>query len=203
MIIKSKMILAVSVAFGVLAGGTAGAKQGSTTHMPVTGRTTQPIGHYEYCKLYPSDCAVRSADTRPTGLTRARWQQLVEINQFVNERIRPVTDLDLYKVEELWAYPEEAGDCEDYVLLKRYMLMKKGWPASSLLITVVRQLNGDGHAVLTVRTDKADYILDNLNERIVTWNDANYLFLKRQSMANSGSWEEINDTRSTVVGSVR
>jgi predicted transglutaminase-like cysteine proteinase len=39
-------------------------------------------------------------------------------------------------------------DCEDYVLLKRRMLMQAGWPREALLVTVVRDKKGDGHAVL-------------------------------------------------------
>jgi predicted transglutaminase-like cysteine proteinase len=199
----SKIILAVSVALGMTVSGNAFASQGSRAHMQVTGKTTQPIGHYEYCKQYPSDCALRSADTRPVKLTRARWKQLVEVNDLVNRKVKPVTDQEFYKVEEFWTYPDGYGDCEDYVLLKRYLLMKQGWPSASLLITVVRQHNGDGHAVLTVRTDRADYVLDNLNDQIVEWSDASYHFLKRQAASNSGKWEGIDDTRSSVVGSVK
>ncbi len=62
-------------------------------------------------------------------------------------------------------------------------------------MTVVRQPNGDGHAVLTVRTDRADYVLDNLEERVLQWNETEYQFLKRQSAANSGRWEGIDDNR--------
>jgi len=102
----------------------------------------------------------------------------------------------------LWTYPELYGDCEDYVLMKRRALMDKGWPASSLLVTVVRQTNGDGHAVLTVRTDRADYVLDNLSDTILPWNQSEYTFLKRQSAAHSGQWEDIIDSRK-LVGAVR
>ena len=56
-------------------------------------------------------------------------------------------------------YPDVAGDCEDLVLQKRRLLVQAGWPISSLLITVARQANGDGHAVLTVLTDRGDVIL--------------------------------------------
>ncbi len=45
------------------------------------------------------------------------------------------------------------GDCEDYALLKRKMLMQAGWPREALLMTVVRDKKGEGHAVLTVKTD--------------------------------------------------
>jgi predicted transglutaminase-like cysteine proteinase len=67
-----------------------------------------------------------------------------------------------FGVIERWTYPDLGmGDCEDYVLLKRRKLMELGWPQSALLITVVRDENGEGHAILTVRTTRGDYILDN------------------------------------------
>ena len=65
-----------------------------------------------------------------------------------------MTDLEHWGVVERWNYPDDGyGDCEDYVLLKRRMLMQAGWPREALLITVVRDKKGDGHAVLTVKTD--------------------------------------------------
>ncbi|MBL4891606.1 MAG: transglutaminase-like cysteine peptidase [Rhizobiaceae bacterium] len=163
--------------------------------MKTTGRTSQPIGHYEYCRKYRADCNIRTSNSRPFKLTRARWNELVDVNMHSNTTIRPVTDQEYYHVEELWTYPKEYGDCEDYVLMKRHMLMQRGWPASSLLVTVVRQANGDGHAVLTVRTDKADYILDNLQNNIKPWNQTEYRYLKRQSIKNSGHWSKISDKR--------
>ena len=101
--------------------------------------------------------------------------------------------------------PDTHGDCEDYVLLKRQTLMRRGWPASALLVTVVRRKNGDGHAVLTVRTNRGDFILDNLKDKIEPWNKTEYTYLKRVSAAHSGIWEDILDTRRIVgsVGSVR
>jgi predicted transglutaminase-like cysteine proteinase len=172
-------------------------------HMRVTGRTSQPIGHYEYCKAYSADCAIVSSDTRPVALTRTRWAEIVAVNEQVNRQVKPVTDLEFYRREELWAYPDGYGDCEDYVLAKRSLLMQRGWPASGLLITVVRQANGEGHAVLTVRTDQADYVLDNLTNRILAWDQTDYRFLKRQAARHSGAWEGIEDDRNTLVGSVK
>jgi predicted transglutaminase-like cysteine proteinase len=195
-------MLAVSVCFALLGTNAGEAAQGGM-HMVVTGRTTQPIGHYEYCKQFPADCSIRSSETGPVRLTKERWSEIASINERVNRSVTPVTDLELYNVEEFWTFPERYGDCEDYVLLKRHMLMQMGWPASSLLVTVVRQPNGDGHAVLTVRTDRADYVLDNLEERVLPWNETEYQFLKRQASANSGRWEGIDDSRNAVVGSVQ
>lgn len=169
--------------------------------MKVAGRTSQPIGHYEYCQQNVRDCSIRARTTSPVKLTRARWAEMVEANARANSTVAPVTDLEYYGVEEHWVMPGRAGDCEDFALMKRKELMSKGWPASALLITVVRQKNGDGHAVLTVRTDRADYILDNLNGRILPWNETEYTYLKRQAAAHSGAWEKIVDSRN-LVGSI-
>lgn len=170
--------------------------------MKVGGLTSQPIGHYEYCQRDSRDCNIIANTTKPVKLTRARWAEMVEANARANSTIAPVTDEEYYGVQELWVMPKTAGDCEDFALMKRRELMSKGWPASSLLITVVRQKNGDGHAVLTVRTDRADYILDNLNGRILPWNETEYAYLKRQAAAHSGQWEKIVDSR-TMVGSIK
>ncbi len=184
-----------------LAAGSANAASGNA-HMVTAGRTSQPIGHFEYCKQYSSDCNLRTTKTQATELTRKRWSELVEVNNHANTSVTPVTDLEYYQVEEHWTYPKNYGDCEDYALMKRHMLMKRGWPASSLLITVVRQPNGDGHAVLTVRTDRADYILDNLNGKIRPWQETEYRYLKRQAVKHSGHWSTIDDNRNQIVGSV-
>jgi predicted transglutaminase-like cysteine proteinase len=202
MITKSKNILAVAVVLTVCGPGFAVAKSAAPSHMPITGRTSQPIGHYEYCRKYRSDCTLRSTDTRPVKLTQSLWKELEQVNRSTNREVTPVTDQEYYDQEEYWTYPGKYGDCEDYVLLKRFRLLELGWPSSSLLVTVVRQPNGDGHAVLTVRTDVADFVLDNLRNRILPWNKTEYRYLKRQSAAYSGHWEGINDSRDVLVGSV-
>ena len=109
----------------------------------------------------------------------------------------------MFGVPELWSYPTTEGDCEDYALLKQYMLQRAGVPRSALLITVLRQRNGAGHAVLTVRTDQGDFVLDNLDERILAWNETDYLYLKRQSERDAGKWVAIADDRDILVGSIR
>ncbi len=131
------------------------------------------------------------------------WQSIVEVNNTVNENIIPRTDMEIYGVQERWAYPSIEGDCEDFVLLKQYMLEKEGFPRSALLITVVRQPNGEGHAVLTVRTDRGDIVLDNLDKRALDWTLTPYQYLKRQSEQNSAKWVAIEDGRDMLVGSVR
>ncbi len=187
------LMLLVSSAGGALAG----------TGMPTGGRTTQPIGHYEFCQRLPDECKQRTASRRPVELSRTVWAEMVAVNNGVNTKVTPRTDMEIWGKPEVWSFPDKFGDCEDFALEKRRELIADGIPAGSLLITVVRQANGDGHAVLTVRTSDGDYILDNLEPRILAWQDTDYTFLKRQSVTNSGDWVSINDGRAVAVGSVK
>lgn len=171
-------------------------------YMPSGDRTTQPIGHYELCRQLPQECSTRSAARRPVELTRALWAEMIDINNAVNVMVAPKTDREIWGKEEVWSYPTDVGDCEDYVLEKRKRLMQLGVPAGNLLITVVRQPNGDGHAVLTVRTSLGDFVLDNLEPKILDWTQTEYTFLKRQSERHSGVWIAIDDSRNVAVGSV-
>jgi predicted transglutaminase-like cysteine proteinase len=174
----------------------------SATFMKTGGRTSQPIGHYEFCQAHKSECSIKTGEGKPVALTPRVWSLLVQINSGINRNIQPATDLDIWGKAEVWSYPTTVGDCEDYVLLKRKMLNESGIPLNDLLITVVRQMNGEGHAVLTVRTDRGDYVLDNLEPLIKPWNETNYDYLKRQAMNNTGAWVSINDDRQVLVGSI-
>lgn len=172
--------------------------------MHTGGRTTQPVGHYEFCQRQPAECRQKTAKGAPIELTRSLWAQIVNVNNIVNVSIEPRTDVEMWGVEEVWSYPDRGmGDCEDYALEKRRELMALGVPAGALLMTVVRQPNGDGHAVLTVRTSKGDFVLDNLEGRVLPWYATEYTFLKRQSETNSGAWVQINDGREDAVASLR
>lgn len=173
--------------------------------MATGGLTSQPIGHYEFCKANPAECAIRSRDEGPVSLTSPMMRMIRSVNTQVNHAVRPMNDFDIYGKDEVWAYPDDigAGDCEDYVLLKRRMLSAKGISLSNLLITVVRKPDGEGHAVLTVRTSQGDYILDNLSEQVKLWTDTPYRFLKRQASEHTGRWVTIRGESSPLVGSVK
>lgn len=148
-----------------------------------------PIGWLQFCNEHAKECDVAPSYARDVVLSSKSWTNLVRVNKWVNENIKPMTDLDHWGVVERWDYPTDGyGDCEDYVLQKRQMLMKAGWPRSALLITVVRDKKNDGHAVLTVKTDKGEFILDNQNENIVLWSESGYRFVKRQSQTSPNSW---------------
>ena len=165
-------------------------------YVSVGATSRPPIGWVEFCTEHPKDCATGPGAPRDVVLTSKSWKDLTRVNRWVNDTIKPVTDLDQWGVVEKWSYPDTGkGDCEDYVLLKRRMLMQAGWPREALLITVVRDKKGDGHAVLTVKTDKGDFILDNQAGNVLLWSETGYRFVKRQSQSDQNVWVALGDPR--------
>ncbi len=171
--------------------------------MAVGRQTSQPIGHYEFCKANPDECAIRPRDRGPVALTDVVWQAIDEVNRAVNHAVKPMSDRDIYGLEEVWTYPDAGvGDCEDYALEKRRRLAGLGISLSNLLITVVRKQDGEGHAVLTVRTSRGDYILDNLSDKVKPWHHTGYKFLKRQASNHTGRWVNLLEDQNMLVGAV-
>jgi len=166
-----------------------------------TGEATRaPIGWVEFCVEHPVECKVQPSTPRDVVLSNKAWTDLTRINKWVNENVKPMTDMDHWGVVEKWSYPDDGyGDCEDYALLKRRMLMQAGWPREALLITVVRDKKGEGHAVLTVKSDKGEFILDNQEERILLWSETSYRYVKRQSQTDPNRWVALGDPRPTTA----
>jgi predicted transglutaminase-like cysteine proteinase len=152
------------------------------------GKALPPVGFVNFCARNPGDC--RSSGVRPTKLAMSpeRWNLVYQVNTYVNGKVAPVSDQDLYGEPEFWAYPTDAGDCEDYVLMKQRYLENLGFARSALLITVVLDEKNEGHAVLTVATDEGDFILDNRRNEIRRWSDVGYTYLKRQSPRDPRQW---------------
>jgi predicted transglutaminase-like cysteine proteinase len=159
-----------------------------TPFMRVFGSAYPPYGFVEFCQRAPSECMPGPLADSRLAATPARLSELDEINRAVNRAIAPATDLDLYGVQEYWALPSNSGDCEDYALLKRHILIERGWPESALLLTVVRDELGEGHAVLTVRTTQGDFVLDNKAPDVRVWYKTGYRFIMRQSYLNPKVW---------------
>ena len=173
-----------------LSAGTAHAKS-----MQTGARTTQPLGHWELCQAHPIDCTERTRRSAPVRANSDVLEVLRAVNDRVNRSIVGITDWDHHGVEERWSYPTRYGDCEDYVLAKRRMLMEYGFQAGDLLITVVTQPDGAGHAVLSVRTDRGEFVLDNVERRVLHWTHTEYRYVKRQSERHAGTWVAIHDGR--------
>jgi predicted transglutaminase-like cysteine proteinase len=153
------------------------------------GDTLPPLGYVTFCQLHKLDCRPRGPFADRMQLTAARLSELKQVNDQVNTTVTPMTDLEHYGKVDWWTYPVDGkGDCEDYVLEKRRRLIARGWPESTLLITVVRDEDNEGHAILTVRTDKGDFVLDNKRREIVRWGGTPYVFIKEQSQRNPLLW---------------
>jgi predicted transglutaminase-like cysteine proteinase len=168
------------------------------------GATTAPIGWRQFCRDFPADCRTGPLATDLIRADRHAWATLIRINAHVNTAVEPVTDMDQYGTDERWTYPTSGrGDCEDYVLLKKKLLVEAGFPASALLITVVRDRQGDGHAILTVRTDRGDYVLDNETSDIRLWNQTGYRFIKRQATQDPNQWVTIGPGRAPAAVATR
>jgi predicted transglutaminase-like cysteine proteinase len=209
---KSKACWGAALAAAMVAGaGAMSGAQAGVAERPVyvsVGPTARaPIGWVEFCNENPKECAGGAVEARDVVLTPKVWKDLVRVNNWVNDNVQPVTDLEHWGVVERWSYPDDGkGDCEDYVLLKRRMLIQAGWPRAALLVTVVRDKKGEGHAVLTVKTDKGDFILDNQEEQVLLWSETGYRYVKRQSQSNPNNWVSLGDPRpafSTAAASAR
>lgn len=169
---------------------------------PAGGLTSIPVGASDFCKANRGECIANPNAVEAAALTDKRWNELVDVNNLINAAVTPVTDKNLYRVSERWAYPDAGyGDCEDFALAKRKALIDMGWNPSTLLMTVVRQPNGEGHAVLLVRTDRGDLVLDNQDGRVLLWNETPYTYLKRQSQADAAQWVDLIDDRATFIAS--
>ncbi len=179
---KSRMIVIAAIAASTIDGLPAVAGPERLAHVLVSEVTQPPPGWVEFCARQPGECAGTTTAPRNLALSPKAWRDLVQVNKWVNETIKPLTDLEHWGVVERWSYPDDGyGDCEDYALLKRRVLVESGWPREALLLTVVRGEEGEVHAVLTVTTDKGDYVLDNISSDILLWSRTGYRFVKRQS----------------------
>lgn len=166
------------------------------------GQARPPVGFVRFCADNPNDCKGRGNKAERIAMDPERWNLLYQVNTYVNGKIKPVSDLELYGEAERWAYPVEAGDCEDYVLLKKRYLQGLGFAPDALLATVVLDENKEGHAILTVVTDQGDFVLDNRHNDITRWKDTNYTFLKRQSQIDPRQWVALIKEKTVTSGTV-
>lgn len=163
------------------------------------GKSLPPVGYVAFCGRGEDECKFNSGKQERLALTTENWDQIQQVNHYVNTKIRPTTDMALYGVPDFWTYPVDAGDCEDYALLKKRYLQGMGVNPDELLMTVVLDENGEGHAVLTIPTSKGDFILDNRRTEILRWDATGYTFLKRQSQIQATQWVSLQKQPSQVL----
>ena len=193
---RRRFAAAALMATAMLAG--LGAAKAASDEAPlyveVSEAARAPIGWIEFCASNPGECAAIPSAPRDVVLTAKAFKDLVSINRYVNESVKPMTDLEHWGTIEKWSYPDDGyGDCEDYVLLKRRLLIQAGWPREALLITVARDRRDEGHAVLTVKSDRGEFILDNQAGAVLPWFATGYRFVKRQSQKDPNVWVSLGN----------
>ncbi|WP_407528110.1 transglutaminase-like cysteine peptidase [Methylobacterium oryzisoli] len=160
----------------------------TTLAAPSTGPARPIVGWVEFCARYASECAVDASEPEVVTLTPRLWQTVVSVNRAVNAGTHAVTDQEHWGVPDRWDLAEDgSGDCEDFQLLKRKLLAQSGLPRRAMRMTVVIDEKGEGHAVLMLRTDRGDLILDNKTSAVLPWQRTGYVFIKREAQG-SGGW---------------
>jgi predicted transglutaminase-like cysteine proteinase len=154
--------------------------------IPNRGATLAPMGHVIFCTKMPSQC--RSFGKAVVRIDQAKKRELRIVNSKVNRSIRAVNDKGKSGWADTWTVSPRSGDCEDFALTKRAELIKRGWPSRALRIAVAKTSWGEGHAVLIVRTNEGDMVLDNRRSSIVPWHKAGLKWLKIQSPNNAKRW---------------
>jgi len=167
--------------------------------------TSVPYGWVDFCSRRPEECTLGRLDPVDVKLTKKTWAMLNSINKLANDAIEPVTNLEHWgTIVDHWDYPIDGkGDCKVYALYKRKLLVERGFPRQALLMTVVRDLDGEGHAILTVKTDRGEFVLDNLTDEIRPWDATGYRFVKRQSQSDPNVWLELGRAKGVASASER
>jgi predicted transglutaminase-like cysteine proteinase len=166
--------------------------------IPVSIAAVPPLAHARFCLRHPGQCVpIRAAKTRPT-FPKKQFDELQRINLLVNHSIEPQADGLDRGIADRWSLGGARGDCEDYALLKRKKLLDLGWSSSDLRIATALTPAGVGHAVLVVRHEGHDLVLDNKTGAIQPWDRTGYYYLKIQSRSNPQFWQAVSPHHQTV-----
>lgn len=153
-------------------------------------RVMPPFAFITFCARNPEQCRP-GGDVTMVTLDTINDFQLRDVNISVNKEIRPLNEVSDGADADVWDVNVEAGDCEDFVLTKRDRLIALGWPASVLRIAVAKTAWGEGHAVLVVKTDRGDLVLDNRTNVIKDWRSANLQWTMIQSASSPKVWHSL------------
>lgn len=98
------------------------------------------------------------------------WTLLRNVNRETN-KLEYETDQAQFGTAEYWTqYADRLGkgDCDDYTLTKRRLLIEAGVPYECLCPAAC-MLGGSGHLVLIVRTTQGAYVLDSNLDQVKPW----------------------------------
>lgn len=202
-LVQAAVLAGMAAAFGN-AIGAAGAEPfrpmpAATSRIQEVGAASPIHAWTGFCSKHPEECRLDPHQPERVVLTPFVWSTIKAVNGRVNATILPVTDRDHWGVVDRWDYPDDGmGDCEDIQLLKRRHLVAAGLPHRALRMTVVADERGDGHAVLTVLTDRGDFVLDNKRNAVLPWGRTGYTYLMREGTKDQ-AWVALADRPAPLV----
>ncbi len=176
------ILLLLALVYGLGARADAVRQVDVAAWIPMTGGSAQPtVAWSEFCERSPAECSINQAEPATIKFDERVWNAIVKINKRVNAVVSPREDIHHWGVIDRWDYPEDGyGDCEDYQILKRRLLVGAGLPRRALRMVVVLDELGQGHAVMAVRTDRGDFILDNKRDAVLPWHQTGYVYIKSE-----------------------
>lgn len=207
----SKTTTTLGVAFAcLLMTGLASGASAQTAGVPVaslpaaaSGDARAPYAWNDLCRRTPAECRVDLREPEIVEMTPKLWKTILAVNTRVNREIEAITDEDHWGVVDRWDLPTDGkGDCEDFALLKRKRLAEAGVPRRAMVMTVVIDEENAGHAVMMIRTDRGDFILDNKRNAVLPWSQTGYVYVKRESQMRTG-WTSLGGAQTSTVASVR
>jgi predicted transglutaminase-like cysteine proteinase len=199
-IIRMGLVTAAMLGATQAAGGqTVAAVPAASVPAATVGEARPVLGWVEFCQRHPRECEVDTSEPATIPLTGRVWQTIVSVNRQVNTSVKAMTDQAHWGIADNWGFPDDgAGDCEDYQLLKRKLLAEAGLSRRAMRMTVVIDEKREGHAVLMIRTDRGDFVLDNKTSSILPWHQTGYIYVKREGQ-DGGGWVSLGGATSPMV----
>lgn len=130
--------------------------------LPASASSAAPLGFQLMCLATPQHC--QSGGASSVIMTDRLLNTIDQVNRQVNRSITPRGET---YGNDIWEIGARVGDCEEYALTKRMALISSGLPPSALRIAHVRTQSGADHAVLIVKSDLHDLVLDNLRSEVL------------------------------------
>ena len=186
------------------------------------GVTQPPVGAFSFCLEEPEACGLptqqieslskdssksasdpvaaqdETAPTHPAVLTDLQLFAMARvINASVNTAISYRSDALTWNTEERWVLPLSAegvnyGDCEDYALEKRAALLAAGAPSDRLRMATAWSPGTGVHAVLILRLEDGDYVLDSTTPHILNVAQTRYEWRSLQSGPSLLEWSQVS-----------
>jgi predicted transglutaminase-like cysteine proteinase len=139
-----------------------------------------PLPMQIFCRENPYECLVGSN-------TALEWSAqlsslLLTTNSQVNGSIVPRLD-----PTGTWEVGPRRGDCNDYAVTKRSVLIGAGVPPGALRLAITTTPGGEPHAILLVKTSAGDMVMDNLGNALKSLGQSGYT-IRSMSTANPMRW---------------